>query len=170
MRQRALIPRPVRVHSKPSISSTRGLLMPLKPLSCDRLYTPCSEDSLTFETTAELPDQDETVGQDRAVQAVDFGIGIRAYGYNIFAAGPDGTGKTSLVRQFIGRAAAQEPKPSDWVYVHNFDEPQCPRALRLPGGRARDLQHAMERLVEDMQAAIPAAFEGDEYRARRPGH
>ncbi|WP_404382562.1 Lon protease family protein [Caenispirillum salinarum] len=141
--------------------------MPLTPLSCDRLYTPCPEDRLGFETTKELPDQDETVGQDRAVEAVDFGIGIRADGFNIFAAGPEGTGKTSLIRHFIGRAAEQQPRPSDWAYVHNFDDPNCPRALRLPGGRARDFQRAMDRLVEDMQAAIPAAFEGDEYRTRR---
>ena len=141
--------------------------MSLSPLSCDRLYTPCSDALLPFETTADLPDQDETVGQDRAVEAVDFGIGIRAEGYNIFAAGPEGTGKTSLIRQFLSRAASREPRPDDWAYVHNFDDPQCPRALRLPGGQARALQRHMDRLVEDMCAAIPAIFEGDDYRTRR---
>lgn len=67
--------------------------MSLTPVSHDRLFTPCLDDQLDFETTADLPDQDETVGQERAVEAVDFGIGIRADGYNIFAAGPEGTAR-----------------------------------------------------------------------------
>lgn len=141
--------------------------MPLDPLPADRLTTPCREADLPFETTAELPDQEDTVGQERAVEAVRFGIGIRADGYNIFAAGPQGTGKSSLVREFIGRAAAAQPRPDDWCYVHNFDDPQRPRALRLPAGRGRAFQRAMDRLVEELQAAIPAAFEADDYRARR---
>lgn len=141
--------------------------MPLEPLPADRLYVPCRDEDLPFDTTADLPDQEDTVGQDRAVEAVRFGIGIRADGFNIFAAGPEGTGKASLVRQFIGRAAETQARPDDWCYVHNFDDPQRPRALRLPAGRGRGFQRDMDTLVEEAQAAIPAAFEGEDYRARR---
>ncbi len=141
--------------------------MPLPPLSADLLVTRCREEELPFQTTADLPEQEETVGQERAVEALRFGIGIRANGYNIFAAGPQGTGKASLVRAFIGRAATDQPRPDDWCYVADFDEPQRPRALRLPAGRGRAFQRDMARLVEDLKVAVPAVFEGEDYRTRR---
>jgi lon-related putative ATP-dependent protease len=98
---------------------------------------------------------------------VRFGIRIRRYGYNIYALGPAGMGKHGLVRQFLESSAPGEPTPPDWCYVHNFQEPQKPRALRLPPGRGEAFRKDMERLVEELRVSIPAAFESDDYRARR---
>jgi len=50
--------------------------------------------------------------------------------------------------------------------VFNFETPHRPRALRLPPGQAGAFKAAMARLVEDLSAAIAAAFETDEYRNR----
>jgi lon-related putative ATP-dependent protease len=138
-----------------------------KPLSPEKLFTPCDPGQFTFETTDQLETLDDFVGQKRAVEAVKFAIGIDREGYNLFAFGPEGTGKSSLVRRFLGRRAAEQPIPEDWVYIYNFGEPHRPRALRLPPGRARALADDMDHLVEDLLAAIPAAFESDEYRSRR---
>jgi len=122
---------------------------------------------LPFETTAELPDLTEVLGQARATEAIRFGIGIRRDGYNLFVHGPSGTGRHDIVRRFLAARAAQEPTPSDWCYVHNFEQPHRPRALKLPAGRGAKLRADMERLVEDLKSAIPAVFESEEYRARR---
>jgi lon-related putative ATP-dependent protease len=137
------------------------------PLTPEQLYRRCDPSRLEFVTSAELPDVNEPVGQARAVEAVRFGIGIRRYGYNIFALGPSGMGKHRLVRQFLESRAPQETTPSDWCYVHNFRDPQRPRALCLPAGRGRAFRKDMERLVEELRVSIPAAFESDDYRARR---
>lgn len=141
--------------------------MPFDPLPPDRLYTPVDPAQIPFDRTDRAPVHDTPVGQDRAVEAVCFGIGMRGPGYNLFCMGPEGTGKASLVRRFVGEVAAAQPRPDDWCYVNNFEEPHKPRALRLPSGKAKVFSHHMEELVEDLQHAIPAAFDGEEYRNQR---
>ncbi|WP_316975831.1 Lon protease family protein [Shumkonia mesophila] len=139
----------------------------LKPLPPGALYTPCDPADFPFATTAEIDPVEDVIGQDRAVAAVRFAIGMKHHGFNLFAMGPEGTGKYSLIRRFLELRAAGEPVPDDWGYVNNFDEPHRPRALRLPPGRAAPLAADMDRLVEELRAAIPAAFESDAYRAQR---
>jgi lon-related putative ATP-dependent protease len=107
------------------------------------------------------------IGQERAEEAVRFAIGIRRYGYNLYALGTSGMGKHGFVRAFLEKQAASEPRPSDWCYVHDFDDPRRPRALRLPPGRAPQLREEMRRLVEELHADLPAAFDSDDYRGRR---
>jgi len=137
---------------------------PLLPDALRRVTDPAG---LGFATTAELQDLDQIVGQDRAVEAVRFAIGMRHDGYNLFALGPEGIGKYHVIRQFLERRAATEPVPPDVCYVHDFEQPQRPRALRLPVGRGAALRDAMDRLSLELRSAIPAAFETDEYRDRK---
>ncbi len=140
---------------------------PPKALSADRLFTPCDPAEFSFKTTAELEPLNEFVGQDRAVEAVRFGIGMRHKGYNLYVLGEEGVGKRSLVRRFLEQTAVEQPVPNDWCYVNNFTEPHRPKALELPPGKGRPLKEGMERLMEDLGAAIPAAFESDEFRNRK---
>jgi lon-related putative ATP-dependent protease len=139
----------------------------IKELDTKALYQCCDPEQFEFETTADLEDLREVVGQSRAVEALQFGIGIQREGYNIFALGPVGTGKRSLVRQFFEKQAAAGPTPSDWCYVHNFEQPHKPRALRLPAGKGAALRKDMKELVEELRAALSAAFESEEYQTRR---
>jgi len=136
-------------------------------LSVDQVYRACDPKRLKFETTAELPALAEVIGQERAVTAVDFGVGIHSKGYNIYALGPNGTGKWSTVLEFLSREAPGLPVPDDWVYVNNFAMPYRPNAIRLPSGSACEFKHDMEKLVEELQAAITLAFEGDEYEKQK---
>jgi lon-related putative ATP-dependent protease len=141
--------------------------MPITPLAPDALYRSVAPETIPFDTTETAPPHADPVGQDRAVEAVLFGIGMKGQGYNLFCMGPEGTGKASLVRRFLHETAAAQPVPDDWCYVHNFDHPTKPRALRLPHGRATAFAKAMQELLEDLRLAIPSAFETDEYRRRR---
>lgn len=141
--------------------------MPLLPLPPDLLRRRCDPAELGFATTAALEPLDGALGQDRPAEALRFAIAMRAQGYNVFALGPEGTGKLWMVRRLMEEAAQGQPAPDDWCYVNNFDEPHKPRALRLPGGTAQTLRRDMDHLIEELAAALPAAFEGDEYRSRR---
>jgi predicted ATP-dependent protease len=143
------------------------VMIKTEPLQPEMLYRPCDPQSLSFETTNDLEDITETIGQPRAVEAVRFGIGIQQRGYNLFSLGPEGMGKQTMVRRFLEGKAATQPTPPDWCYVNNFDEPQKPRILRLPAGMGSRFRHDVQQLVEELRAAIPAAFETEEYRARR---
>ena len=137
-----------------------------KPLEPRHLYRHCDAGSLAFETTAELPDLGDVVGQERAMEALRFGVSIRREGFNLYVLGPPGTGKHTVVRAFLERRAAGEPRPTDWCYVNNFDRAHQPTALRLPAGRGSALARDMLRLVESLKSAIPATFESEEYRVR----
>jgi lon-related putative ATP-dependent protease len=139
----------------------------VEPLAPGKLYHPVDPAQLQFETTEELRDLFEIIGQPRAVEAVQFGMGIEKEGFNIFAHGPTGTGKRSLVRQFFEERAKKEPVPDDWCYVHNFEHDSRPNAIRLPAGKGSVFKTDMDQLVEELRTTISAAFESDEYRARR---
>jgi Lon-like LonC helical domain len=131
------------------------------------LYNYCDPDQFGFETTAEIEEVAGVLGQARAVDAIQFGIGIRREGFNLFAMGPEGSGRHSILRRFIDEKAASEKVVCDWCYVHDFKDGHKPRALMLPPGRARKLKADMEPLIGELRAAIPAAFDTDEYRAQR---
>lgn len=137
-----------------------------KPLAADRLYRRCDSDQFSFETTAELEDLTEIIGQVRAIGAAQFGIGMRRDGYNLYVMGPSGSGKRTLMRQLLEQRGAGEARPSDWCYVNNFSLPHKPRAIRLPAGLGTRLRNDMQQLLEELRATIPAVFEGEEYRRR----
>ena len=138
-----------------------------KALSPQALYTRCDPEQFGFKTTEDLASLEETLGQGRAVAAVQFGVGIEHEGYNLFCLGPTGIGKHSFIRQFLEEKAAQQPTPSDWCYVNNFEQSQKPQAIELPAGVASALQADIDHLIEELRSAIPAAFESDDYRARK---
>jgi lon-related putative ATP-dependent protease len=139
---------------------------PILPLSPDQLYRPCDTDRFTFTTTDDLEDVAEGIGQMRAIDAAHFGIGMRHAGYNLYVMGRPGSGKRTLIQQLLDQRVLQEAKPADWCYVHNFTQPHKPRAIQLPAGMGTRFHADMQRLVEELQATIPAVFEGDEYRSR----
>jgi lon-related putative ATP-dependent protease len=92
---------------------------------------------------------------------------MRKKGFNLFALGPSGTGKHTLVRELLEARAKAAPTPSDWCYVNNFADPHRPKRLKLPPGRAQSLRQTMEKLVDELKISLPAAFERDEYRNHR---
>ncbi len=142
-------------------------MVEVKALAPEQLYQVCDPDRFSFETTADLDDPDEVLGQKRALEAIRFAVGMTRDGYNLYALGPSGLGKHAVVRRIIEEHAAQAPVPFDWCYVNNFADQQKPLALRLPTGRACVLKAHMEQLLQDLRAAIPAAFESDDYRSRK---
>ena len=138
-----------------------------RTLSPEQLFTRCDPNTLPGDSTADLEDLPGLIGQERAIDAVAFGIGLRRQGYNLFALGVSGTGKHTVIADYLRREAARQPTPDDWCYVNNFTDPQRPKALRLPAGRAGSLRDAMRKLVEELTAVLPATFESEDYRARR---
>ncbi|MEZ4708677.1 MAG: AAA family ATPase [Caldilineaceae bacterium] len=136
------------------------------PLSPDQLYTPFVLDEVDFTTTDDLTELTDPIGQERAMEALQFGVGIERHGYNIFALGPAGAGKYTLARRYVERRAATQPPPSDWCYINNFDQPYKPHALQLPPGMGKTLHADMEHLVDELQTGLSAALESDEYQTR----
>lgn len=145
----------------------RARAVGVPPLPAQQLRRRCDPAQFDFETTAELEDLNDVLGQERAVEAIRFGISIQREGYNLFALGPSGTGKRTTIRQFLDQRAATEPTPPDLCYVNNFEQPHKPRLLRLPPGMGSVLRKDMEQLIEELRTSIPAAFESEDYRTRK---
>ncbi len=139
----------------------------VSPLAAEALCRRCDPSGLPFSSTTDLEDLTEIVGQDRAVAAINFGIGIRRAGYNLFVLGPSASGKHTIVRQYVERKAGVERIPSDWCYVNNFAEPHKPIALELPPGKGRRLREDVEWLLKELRVVLPAVFAGESYRARK---
>src|ERR1700683_3445429 len=137
------------------------------PLPAALLRRRCSPEELPFRLSSELADAPAMIGQDRAAEAVEFALRMRRKGYNVYALGPAGTGRHSLVEDLLHRRAASESTPPDFCYVNNFADPQKPHQLDLPAGQGAGLAAAMKHLIDELRIALPAAFERDEYRARR---
>jgi lon-related putative ATP-dependent protease len=136
-------------------------------LQPEQLYQVTDLSDLAFDTTEELEDLVEVVGQERAVDAIQFGTEIRSEGYNIYALGPRGLDMRDLVKRFFESRARDAEPPADWCYVYNFAQEHKPLALRLPTGMASGFRDDMASLVEEFRTALSAAFESEEYQSRR---
>ena len=132
----------------------------------DRLTTKCDPDELGFETTEELAPLEGTIGQERAVSALELGLDIDEPGFNLFISGLPGTGRNTALRSYVERIAIDKPVPPDWGYAHNFQEPAQPVAVSLPCGMMRMLVQDMDELVDTCRREIPSAFESDDYTHR----
>lgn len=136
-------------------------------LSATQVRWTCGPNDLLFQSTAELTPPDALIGQERAGRSLEFGVDIRSRGFNIYAAGIPGTGRTSMIMARLKAEASRRLTPDDWCYVHNFVDSHRPRALRLPAGRAPTFRARLRDVVETLRHDMQRAFETEEYQNQR---
>lgn len=117
-------------------------------------------------STREIAPLDHLAGQDRALEAIRFGLDVTADGYNIIVSGPMSSGRNTAVAQMVSVVAPGRPTPGDWFYLYSFADPYRPRAASLPAGLGVPFQRDMARLAEACRTQLPAAFEDDSYQDR----
>jgi lon-related putative ATP-dependent protease len=141
--------------------------MPRSPIDADQLRRRFDPAEFDFESTAEVEQLQGTIGQPRALSAVGFGLEIQTRGYNIFATGPIGTGKRTMLENHLRAHAARSPAPDDLLYLFDFRSSDRARALALAPGKGREFAERMHRFVDEARERIPAAFESEKYQERR---
>ncbi|HEX6800972.1 MAG TPA: AAA family ATPase [Candidatus Binatia bacterium] len=136
---------------------------------CDLTYLP-------FTCTAEMTPLEDFIGQERAIRAIEFGLGVNRPGFNIFVTGLTGTGKSSIIKAFLKKitagqslAPADAPSPEDWCYVYNFADADRPQALKIRRGWGKRLKADMEQLVQNLQREAKKMIESDDYAKQRQG-
>ena len=136
-------------------------------LPVEQLRARIDPQSLPFDDTSSLEEAEErVVGQERAIDAIKFGMGMKESGYNIFIAGPAKAGLTYMAKAFIDEQAKKEPTPPDWCYVYNFKEPDKPKSLQVFPGSGKALKKDMGEFIQTLQAKIPEVFDSDDYRVK----
>jgi lon-related putative ATP-dependent protease len=139
-----------------------GVKLPA-PLTTAEVYKTCETDIFKFNTTSKIGESHEFISQDRAVRAINLGLGIRKPGYNIYVAGAQGTGKTSVIRTFLERWSKDAAVPNDWIYVYNFQHTEVPKAIEMPAGEGKKFKKEMEALVKVLRSEIPSALQSEDY-------
>ncbi|HKY09581.1 MAG TPA: ATP-binding protein, partial [Candidatus Binatia bacterium] len=140
----------------------------------DKLAWRCDLSFLPFTCTAEMTPLEDFIGQERAMRAIEFGLGVNKPGFNIFVTGLTGTGKTSIIKAFLkkitsARSApdADPASPEDWCYVYNFTDADRPQALKIRRGWGKALKADMEQLIQSLLREAKRMFESDDYAQHR---
>jgi len=138
-----------------------------KELPSEKLCWQCKPGDLAFETTDDVRLTTGIIGQRRAVKALRLGLDIESFGYNMFVTGRVGTGRKTAINHLIVYPKRAKRIPDDKLYVNNFKNPDVPILLRLPAGKGREFKQDMEEIIGDLESAIPAVFESEEYEERK---
>ncbi len=136
-------------------------------LKQEDLYKCCDLNLFKFNTTDEIGKFEGTIGQEKALKSIDFGLSLTSKGFNIFALGEGGTGKMKTIRTILTARASKEKIPDDWCYVYNFKDPDEPIAVSLAAGKAIEFQKDMDDLIKALRVEIPKVFESREYEKQR---
>ncbi|UCD26982.1 MAG: AAA family ATPase, partial [Candidatus Bathyarchaeota archaeon] len=136
-------------------------------LPLEKIRKEVEPSGMLCETTKELTPLEGIVGQERAVRALKFGLDIKEKGFNVYVAGSSGTGRKTVVKDFLEEIAKSKPIPHDWCYVNNFRNPYEPKAVKLPPGRGKEFQKDMKNFVDGVKSLLPKAFESEDYASKR---
>ncbi len=139
----------------------------INKLPIEKLRKECESNFMKCESTHDLVPLSEIIGQERAVRALKFGLGIKDHGFNMYVAGYPGTGRKTAVKNFVEAQAKIQPVPPDWCYVNNFANPYEPKAIQLPAGKGKEFREDMKNFIENVKNALPKAFESEDYATRR---
>ena len=142
-------------------------MKPIYELDYTQIKNTCSPENFTFQTTAELDVFEGIIGQERAVKALDFGLDMKMKGYNIYMSGPSGTGKTTYARNSAEKKAINEPVPSDWCYVYNFQNPKNPIALSFKPGVGKQFKEDMAKLVSFIKKELQKVFQSEDFEKQK---
>lgn len=137
------------------------------PLHSDQVSSSISADQFPFTSSAELQPFNGVLGQGRAENAIRFGVGMDRPGYNIYAMGENGTGRSSYIKEYLKEQASQQPAPSDWCYVNHFANPREPKVLELPPTQSIEFKAILDELINNLLATFPAVFEHPRYQQKK---
>ncbi len=121
---------------------------------------------LTSKHIITAPKKVDIIGQERALEALNFGIHMNATGYNVFCAGPKGVGRTTLSLSAVKKYAATCAAPDDWCYIHNFETPHQPIVVSFPAGGGKVFAKAMKKMTDNLRTELPLAFTDAAYKTQ----
>ncbi|MCF7898138.1 MAG: AAA family ATPase [Candidatus Omnitrophica bacterium] len=142
--------------------------MPDKQLQRKDLRNECDLGKLDFKTTDDVKlDSRKMVGQDRALHSIGFGLNIESEGFNLYVSGPSGTGRNTTIADQVKKAAKDKPAPEDICYLYNFQNPDEPKAIKLPPGVGLKFKKDVEEFIKELRNSIQKSFSSDQYQKQK---
>ncbi len=146
--------------------ATKSATPPIE-LPPEKLRWRCDPARIPYETTAQAEPIEGPIGQDRALRALKMGVELAAPGYNVFVCGLSGTSRGGMIRRMIEELQPRVEASPDRCYVNNFKNPDRPRLLTLPRGRANGFKKDMQSGIEFLRRRIPQVFEGEPFQRQK---
>jgi len=147
-----------------------------RELSADEAAFAVPAADLAFTTTADIAITPDWMGQERALAALELGLGVAHAGFNIYVSGLGGTHREQTLASLLADLTRKSPRPGDRVLVQNFQNRDRPRAFHLPSGQGKQLRRDTQELVDDLKQQLPETFrketfeEEKEQLSERYGH
>ena len=120
-------------------------------------------ENLDFKTTKEITPVKDIIGQNRAVQAIEFGLKMKQKGYNIYVAGASGVGRTRYTYNLIKKNLKSNSNLKDWVYVNNFKNANEPVSLSFKPGEGKVFKKDIEDIIDKLKNEVTKIFNSKEY-------
>jgi lon-related putative ATP-dependent protease len=136
-------------------------------LTPEQLNRRCDPKQFSFKTTEELPPMRGIIGQERAKDALQFGLHVTQKGYNMYVSGQWGTGRNSFVNMLTEEQAVKKPAPHDWLYVNNFKDPYHPLAIKIENGEGKYFIKSVDRAIRFLRKGIMEIFSSRDYENAR---
>lgn len=136
-------------------------------LNYKELKNICNPNMFSFETTADINDNDLIYGQERGIKALEFGLSIGSKGYNLYVEGPSGVGKTMYTQKYVKELATKLKTPDDWCYLYNFEDPNEPIAVSLSAGTGKEFKEAMDSFIKDIRKYLKITFSNEDFEKEK---
>ena len=127
----------------------------------------CDPNIFHFDTTADIKEYNTIYGQDRGINALQFGVQVEVKGYNIFVEGPTGVGKTMYTKNYLETISKKKKTPNDWCYIYNFDDPNEPIAISFPAGQGKLFKKTMDDFIKDVRLDIKRTFDNEDFEKEK---
>lgn len=127
----------------------------------------CDPNIFHFDTTADIKEYNTIYGQDRGINALQFGVQVEVKGYNIFVEGPTGVGKTMYTKNYLETISKKKKIPNDWCYIYNFDDPNEPIAISFPAGQGKLFKKTMDDFIKDVRLDIKRTFDNEDFEKEK---
>jgi len=129
----------------------------------EKLNNKCDPSIFPYDTTEKWIADRELIGQERAMEALKYGLSMKRKGYNIYVSGYTGTGRNSYSYLVAKEFAENKDRPNDWCYVYNFKRPNSPKAISLRFGKGIGFKHSVENAIKDIDVEIPKSLNSKDY-------
>ncbi|MGM0378140.1 MAG: Lon protease family protein [Bacillota bacterium] len=132
-------------------------------VNVEKLKSCCDLDELNFETTKELEELNDIIGQDRAKEALDIGLDINKKGFNVYVAGTWGSGRSTFVKRVTEKIASKQAPPDDYIYGSDFEDSHNSVVIKVENGKGKKFIEQIYETIAFLRKEIEDYFVSKEY-------